>query len=105
MVKVIASSLRKGNVVEQDGNLHVILTAENDPFVPVEPFRRELVGGNPHLQVVITPDGGHCAFVEPATDDYDGYWAEREIVRFANAHEATDVTVRLYPYVEPAGGR
>ena len=28
MVKVIASSLRKGNVVEQDGNLHVILTAE-----------------------------------------------------------------------------
>src|SRR5690606_8663966 len=26
MVKVIASSLRKGNVVEQDGNLHVILT-------------------------------------------------------------------------------
>ncbi len=29
MVKVIASSLRKGNVVEQDGNLHVVLTAEN----------------------------------------------------------------------------
>ena len=29
MVKVIASSLRKGNVVEQDGMLHVILTAEN----------------------------------------------------------------------------
>ena len=29
MVKVIASSLRKGNVVEQDCNLHVILTAEN----------------------------------------------------------------------------
>ena len=28
-MKVIASSLRKGNVVEQDGNLHVILTAEN----------------------------------------------------------------------------
>lgn len=29
MVKVIASSLRKGHVVEQDGNLHVVLTAEN----------------------------------------------------------------------------
>lgn len=29
MVKVIASSLRKGNVVEQDGKLYVILTAEN----------------------------------------------------------------------------
>ena len=29
MVKVIASSLRKGHVVEQDGKLHVVLTAEN----------------------------------------------------------------------------
>jgi elongation factor P len=29
MVKVIASSLRKGNVVDQDGKLYVILTAEN----------------------------------------------------------------------------
>lgn len=29
MVKVIASSLRKGNVVEQDGKLYVILTSEN----------------------------------------------------------------------------
>jgi elongation factor P len=29
MVKVIASSLRKGNVVEQDGKLYVVLTAEN----------------------------------------------------------------------------
>jgi elongation factor P len=29
MVKVIASSLRKGNVVEQDGKLYVILVAEN----------------------------------------------------------------------------
>lgn len=29
MVKVIASSLRKGNVVEQDGKLHVVLFAEN----------------------------------------------------------------------------
>ena len=29
MVKVIASSLRKGNVVEQDGKLHIVLFAEN----------------------------------------------------------------------------
>lgn len=29
MVKVIASSLRRGNVVEMDGKLHTILTAEN----------------------------------------------------------------------------
>jgi elongation factor P len=29
MVKVIASSLRKGHVVDQDGKLYVVLTAEN----------------------------------------------------------------------------
>ena len=29
MVKVIASSLRKGQVVDQDGKLYVVLTAEN----------------------------------------------------------------------------
>ena len=29
MVKVIASSLRKGNVVDKDGKLYVVLTAEN----------------------------------------------------------------------------
>ena len=29
MVKVIASSLRKGNVVEVDGKLYAVLTAQN----------------------------------------------------------------------------
>src|SRR3979490_532337 len=28
-LKVIASSIRKGNVIEQDGKLYVVLTAEN----------------------------------------------------------------------------
>jgi predicted alpha/beta-fold hydrolase len=77
----------------------LILTAENDPFVPVEPFRADAVRANPNVTVVITADGGHCAFVEASGAIYDGYWAEREIVRFANAHEAS-VSVRLYPYVE-----
>ena len=29
MVSVIASSVRKGNVIEKDGKLHIVLTAEN----------------------------------------------------------------------------
>ena len=28
-LKVIASSIRKGNIIEQDGRLYVVLTAEN----------------------------------------------------------------------------
>jgi predicted alpha/beta-fold hydrolase len=63
----------------------LIITAEDDPFVPPGPFRDPTVAGNPHLHVVITRSGGHCAFVEAPASDYDGYWAEREIVRFADA--------------------
>lgn len=64
----------------------LILTAEDDPFVPVEPFRDPAVTSNPHITVHVTPRGGHCAFVEHGTAGYDGYWAEREIVRFVSRY-------------------
>jgi uncharacterized protein len=64
----------------------LLLTAEDDPFVPLAPFHDPAVTGNPHVTVRITPHGGHCAFLEHAAgEDYDGYWAEREIVRFVTA--------------------
>jgi uncharacterized protein len=64
----------------------LIITAEDDPFVPSGPFRDPSVTSNPHLRVFVTPHGGHCAFVsEPRNGnaDDDGYWAETEILRFA----------------------
>jgi predicted alpha/beta-fold hydrolase len=64
----------------------LIMTAEDDPFVPTSTFRDPSVTGNPNITVAITPHGGHCAYVEPAAGGYDGYWAEREIVRFADHH-------------------
>jgi predicted alpha/beta-fold hydrolase len=67
----------------------LILTAEDDPFVPVDPFRDPSVADNPFVNVVITRNGGHCAFVERRCGDYDGYWAEREAVRFVTAHLVT----------------
>ena len=63
----------------------LILTSEDDPFVPSEPFRHPLVTGNPHITLVITKHGGHCAYVARAEGDCDGYWAEREVVRFVEA--------------------
>ena len=66
----------------------LILTAADDPFVPPGPFRDPRIAGNPHITVVITPAGGHCAYVERSGAGYDGYWAEREVVRFARAHQA-----------------
>jgi predicted alpha/beta-fold hydrolase len=64
----------------------LVITAEDDPFIAVPPFRDPRVSGNPSIRVVITRYGGHCGFVEAARDGYDGYWAEREIVDFAARH-------------------
>ncbi len=64
----------------------LIMTAADDPFVPSSTFRDPSVTGNPNITVAITTHGGHCAFIEAADAIYDGYWAEREIVRFASAY-------------------
>jgi len=66
----------------------LIVTAEDDPFVPVSTFRDPAVATNPNITVVITRHGGHCAYVERGDGDYDGYWAEREIVRFIDSQFA-----------------
>jgi predicted alpha/beta-fold hydrolase len=78
-----ASALR---VVERIRVPTLLIGAEDDPFVPPAPFQHPTVTSNRSITVALTRHGGHCAFVEHATDGYDGYWAEREIVRFASAH-------------------
>ncbi len=78
-----AASMR---VVDQIRVPTLIITAEDDPFIPVDPFRDPKVTGNPHIVLRITRYGGHCGYIERARDGYDGYWAERAIVEFAAAH-------------------
>jgi uncharacterized protein len=62
----------------------LVMTAEDDPFVPVQPFTERAVTDNTAITVTMTSHGGHCAFVEHEDAGYDGYWAEREIVRFCD---------------------
>lgn len=61
----------------------LVMTAEDDPFVPIAPFKDRALTGNPYIRLSVTPHGGHCGFVEAASDGSDGYWAERMIVGFA----------------------
>jgi uncharacterized protein len=61
----------------------LVIVAEDDPFVPVEPFRNPALTNNPHIELIVTRHGGHCGFVEAASPGSDGYWAERTIVSFA----------------------
>ncbi len=66
----------------------LVITAADDPFVPVGPFHDPAIRDNPAVQVVITPRGGHCGFVARrlAGRGDDGYWAERAVVDFAAEH-------------------
>ena len=75
----------------------LIMTAEDDPFVPVEPFRSPAITANPCITLIVTPHGGHCGFVEAASSESDGYWAERAVIEFASRIAGTTGPVFDYP--------
>jgi uncharacterized protein len=60
----------------------LVITAGDDPFVPLTLFQDPKVVGNPYITVAACRHGGHCAFVGPASGEDDGYWAEKRIVEF-----------------------
>ena len=60
----------------------LVITAEDDPFVPSQPFHDPKVTSNPYIDLRISPHGGHCGFVGERSADNDGYWAEAQIVDF-----------------------
>ena len=80
-----ASAMR---VVDRIAVPALIITAEDDPFVPPDPFRDPTVTGNPHITLHVCRHGGHCGFVGPASSGDDGYWAEDQIVTFGAAAHA-----------------
>lgn len=95
-----ASSMR---VVDRIRVPALVITAEDDPFVPPEPFRDPKVAGSPHIDLRISAHGGHCGFVGPSSAEDDGYWAERQIVDFVERHaSALTLGARLQPSGRPA---
>lgn len=85
-----ASAMR---VIDRVARPALILSAADDPFVPPHIFETPAVRNNQNITTVITPSGGHCAFVEsPAAEPtgdkgrgYDGYFAEQTVVNFLAA--------------------
>jgi predicted alpha/beta-fold hydrolase len=67
----------------------LIISAEDDPFVPAETFAAACLRANPHITLIMTPHGGHCGFASDANGDDDGYWAETQIVDFAERVSTT----------------
>lgn len=62
----------------------LIITSEDDPFVPAGPFRDPKVAGNRWIELHLVPHGGHCGFVADRSGGDDGYWAENAIVEFVD---------------------
>jgi predicted alpha/beta-fold hydrolase len=73
-----ASALR---VIDRVARPALIVSAADDPFVPPEMFTAPAIVDNPHITTLVTPHGGHCAFVAEA-NGYDGYWAEKTVIDF-----------------------
>ena len=81
-----ASAMR---VIDRVAVPALIITAEDDPFVPSQPFGDPRVTGNPHIELHLCAHGGHCGFVGATSASEDGYWAEAMIVEFVERQVAT----------------
>ena len=76
---------------EQSGSRHVlehirvptlIITSQDDPFIPFDSFQIPAIQSNPQIQLVTPAHGGHCGFIQKSQRLEDGHWAENRIVDF-----------------------
>lgn len=62
----------------------LVMTAQDDPFVPLESLLRAKVEENPCVRFVAPEHGGHCGFVSRFAGP-ERFWAEERIVEFCEA--------------------
>ena len=59
----------------------LMITAQDDPFVPYESFLAALVEENPAIQFVAPEHGGHCGFIS-RHGEAERFWAEARVMDF-----------------------
>ncbi len=57
----------------------MVLLAKDDPFIRLLPETRRQIRLNPHIQLVESDHGGHCAFLSQGPNVH---WAESAVIRF-----------------------
>lgn len=62
----------------------LMITAQDDPFVPYKLFLRANPAQNTAIQFVTTEHGGHCGFISNHAGA-ERFWAEQRIVEFCDA--------------------
>ncbi len=65
----------------------LILTAQDDPFVPFSSFGIAAIRENPNVQLVAPRHGGHCAFISQE-DGPERFWAEARLVEFCKENSS-----------------
>jgi predicted alpha/beta-fold hydrolase len=69
----------------------LIVTAQDDPFVPFASFSDPAIANNPHIRLIAPEDGGHCAFLSRYSGD-GRHWAEACVMEFFVSHESRAVS-------------
>jgi uncharacterized protein len=59
----------------------LILTAQDDPFVPFATFDRKAIRNNPDIRLVAPESGGHCGFISEEGGE-ERFWCEARVVEF-----------------------
>jgi hypothetical protein len=72
-------------VIENIALPTLVIHATDDPFIRLLPETRAKIMANPHITLLETAHGGHCAFLAQP-NGYDGRWAERQIMHFFQHH-------------------
>ena len=71
-------------VVDQIRVPYLLITAQDDPFVPYDAIRATGAEQNPHITLAAPKHGGHCAFISNQPGP-QRFWAESRIVDFCES--------------------
>jgi len=58
----------------------LIITAQDDPFIPYGIFNNPTLHENPVIQLLAPTHGGHCGFFQRQQPQEDPFWAENRIM-------------------------
>jgi len=58
----------------------LIITAQDDPFIPYEIFQDSSLLGNSLIELLAPLHGGHCGFFQHHQPHEDPFWAENRLV-------------------------
>lgn len=78
-------------VVAQIRVPYLLITAQDDPFVPYEAIRASGAEKNPAIRFVAPQYGGHCGFVSRHSGQ-NRFWAEEQIVDFCKQQLSNNTT-------------